>query len=67
MSSPMYTNKNNDRQTSFQMYQELDWLLIEFKKEYNISYDDITVMEMLYLFSNVDGFCDGDKKCVVIG
>ena len=31
-----------------------------------ISYDKITVMDLCFLLSNYDGFCDGDKRCVVI-
>jgi len=31
-----------------------------------ISYNNITVQDMFYLLSNNVGFCDGDKKVVVI-
>lgn len=29
-------------------------------------YKFLTLLEMSYLLSNNDGYCDGDKKCVVI-
>jgi len=31
-----------------------------------ISYEYLTVMDMLYLLSNNDGYLDADKKCLVI-
>lgn len=31
-----------------------------------IDYSLITVQDAVYLLCNNDGYCDGDKKCVVI-
>jgi len=31
-----------------------------------ISYDKISVLDMCFLLSNYSGFCDADKKVVVI-
>jgi len=31
-----------------------------------ISYDIITVQEMFYILSNRQGWCDADKRCVII-
>jgi len=31
-----------------------------------ISYDYLSVLDMSYLLSNYEGFCDGDRKVVVL-
>jgi hypothetical protein len=31
-----------------------------------ISYDYLNMLDMSYLLSNYEGFCDGDKRCVVL-
>lgn len=31
-----------------------------------ISYNYLSVLDMSFLLSNYEGYCDGDKKCVVL-
>jgi hypothetical protein len=31
-----------------------------------ISYDYLNIIDMKFLLSNYEGFCDGDKRCVVL-
>ena len=31
-----------------------------------ISYDYLSIIDMKFVLSNYDGYCDGDKRCVVL-